>query len=742
MAHDVFISYSTHDKLTADAICSIFETNGIRCWIAPRDILPGMDWGESIIDAINVSRVMVLVLSSSSNTSDQVKREVERAVHKSIVIIPFRIENVQLSKSLEYQLSLTHWMDALTPPLESHIQVLVDEIKPLLLARQTENAPSEQQLVHAKVASEKVVLEKRTDAAKQEAKATKDTPDAIEAYFYELAKEKRISKDILMAVLALLDKDQSQLSVLEQQQYALVNDLFASKFGALDFVRKWDKLAYEIERAEKAAQESGAKEQLEQERLTLQKQTEEQAAWEKTEQEKRERDRLEREKLAQQKKAEEKAAQEKWQREPFKQKSQYDDSEREKSRKESLIALGVFFSILILALIAGFVWYKNLQNNPEANATKPAPEIATTGEKKENFSIEMVDIKGGCFSMGSPANELGRYNNERQHQVCVQDFQIGKYEVTQALWRDVMGNNPAKYKDDNLPVEQISWDDVQLFLTRLNQRSGENYRLLTEAEWEYAARAGTSSTFYTGNCIDTDKANYDGTVEDYTKCGAKTGVRKGQTTAVGSYPANPWGLYDMAGNVWEWLCSEYVENYDGHETQCSVSQTNNQRVLRSGGWAYGAHGLRPSTRWWSARNDHSEYIGFRLAKGDKLGTEAEIIPAATTPATSTIPATSTALWGSLAIDSNQGASYGYSYNYPTAAEADARALKECGSNCYVVKNFNGGCGAYAADQASGGTAWGWGTAPSKEQAQELALKYCSQYGGTKCIVRVWSCNSG
>ena len=114
MAHDVFISYSTHDKLTADAICSIFEANGIRCWIAPRDILPGMDWGESIIDAINASRVMVLILSSSSNTSDQVKREVERAVHKSIVIIPFRIENVQLSKSLEYQLSLTHWLDALS----------------------------------------------------------------------------------------------------------------------------------------------------------------------------------------------------------------------------------------------------------------------------------------------------------------------------------------------------------------------------------------------------------------------------------------------------------------------------------------------------------------------------------------------------------------------------------------------------------------------------------------------------
>lgn len=463
MAHDIFISYSSNDKLTADAICSIFESNGIRCWIAPRDILPGMDWGESIIDAINNSQVMVLILSSSSNASDQVKREVERAVHKSIVIIPFRIEDVQLSKSLEYQLSLTHWMDALTPPLESHIQLLVDEIKPLLLARQTENSFSEQQqFSHVKVASEKVVLEKAKDLPKPENKVTTDSSDAIETYFYDLAKEKRISKDILMAVLALLDKEQSQLSPLEQQQCALVKDLFESKFGALDFVRKWDKLVYEIEHAEKTTGEAEARKQQDQERVI------------------------------QQKKAEEKAGQEKWQREPVKQKFQSDDSAQKKSRQESLLALGVFFVVLIVILIAGFIWYNNSQENPASDSTRPASEIET----------------------------------------------------------------------------------------------------------------------------------------------------------------------------------------------------------------------------------------------------------ATDTAPPTTPTTPTALWGSLAIDSNQGSSYGYSYNYPTAEKADARALQECGSNCYIVKNFNGGCAAYAADQAPGGAAWGWGTAPSKEQAQELALNYCRQYGGTQCIVRVWSCNSG
>lgn len=98
-------------------------------------------------------------------------------------------------------------------------------------------------------------------------------------------------------------------------------------------------------------------------------------------------------------------------------------------------------------------------------------------------------------------------------------------------------------------------------------------------------------------------------------------------------------------------------------------------------------------------------------------------------------------WGSLAIDSNQGRAYGFSYDYPTAQEADARALKECGLGCRIVKNFATGCGAYAADQAKGGTAFGWGIGTTENEAKDIALSYCRQYGGTNCIVRVWSCNS-
>jgi hypothetical protein len=132
MPHEVFISYSAEDKVVADQMCAVLEAQEIHCWIAPRDILPGMDWGSAIIDAIAGCRVMVLVVSSHSNTSSQVKREVERAINKDVIVIPFRIEDISLSKSLEYHLSVTHWMDAFTPPMEAHLETLAAKIRQII----------------------------------------------------------------------------------------------------------------------------------------------------------------------------------------------------------------------------------------------------------------------------------------------------------------------------------------------------------------------------------------------------------------------------------------------------------------------------------------------------------------------------------------------------------------------------------------------------------------------------------
>ncbi len=154
MAHDVFISHSAKDKPVADAVCATLENGGVRCWIAPRDIVPGTQWGEAIIDAISSSHVMVLVFSSNANESQQIIREVERAVSKGIPVIPFRVEDVDPNKSLEYFISAPHWLDALTPPLEKHLGQLLSTIK-LLLSRQAarSDAPSGEDAATATVAA-------------------------------------------------------------------------------------------------------------------------------------------------------------------------------------------------------------------------------------------------------------------------------------------------------------------------------------------------------------------------------------------------------------------------------------------------------------------------------------------------------------------------------------------------------------------------------------------------------------
>ncbi|HJU54045.1 MAG TPA: toll/interleukin-1 receptor domain-containing protein [Pyrinomonadaceae bacterium] len=140
MAHDVFINYSSKDKAVADAVCATLEARGMRCWIAPRDVQPGADWSEAVARAIAESRVMVLVFSSKANESEQVRRKVNLAIEREVAIAPFRIENVMPSGSLKNYLDVTHWLDALTPPLEAHIDKLADNLTRLLAERERADA--------------------------------------------------------------------------------------------------------------------------------------------------------------------------------------------------------------------------------------------------------------------------------------------------------------------------------------------------------------------------------------------------------------------------------------------------------------------------------------------------------------------------------------------------------------------------------------------------------------------------
>ena len=229
--------------------------------------------------------------------------------------------------------------------------------------------------------------------------------------------------------------------------------------------------------------------------------------------------------------------------------------------------------------------------------------------------LEMVEIPGGTFQMGSPAGEMGRSEDEGpQHQVTVPDFYMGKYEVTQAQWRAVMGSNPSHFEGDSLPVEQVSWNDAVEFCAKLSRATGRTYRLPTEAEWEYACRAGTTTPFAFGETITPQLVNYDG---NYPYGGAAKGTNRQQTTAVGSLGvANRFGLYDMHGNVWEWCADCWHESYYGAPADGSSWEANcnqNYRVWHGGSWTFYANSsAAPPTATGTPRTFVTTSPGFGL----------------------------------------------------------------------------------------------------------------------------------
>ena len=229
-------------------------------------------------------------------------------------------------------------------------------------------------------------------------------------------------------------------------------------------------------------------------------------------------------------------------------------------------------------------------------------------------SLEMVKIPGGRFLMGSPETEAERDDNEGpQHYVNVPEFFMGKYTVTQAQWQAVMGNNPSYFKGKNRPVEMVNWNDATKFCKKLSKKTGRDYRLPSEAEWEYACRGGTTTPFYFGETITPELVNYDGY---YTYGNGPKGKYREKTTDVGNFPPNSFGLYDMHGNVWEWCADEWHDNYDSAPTDGSVWLDGNKQCsqLRDGSWGSLSVNCRSAIRrnYSDRRDDHSLNIGFRL----------------------------------------------------------------------------------------------------------------------------------
>ncbi len=260
------------------------------------------------------------------------------------------------------------------------------------------------------------------------------------------------------------------------------------------------------------------------------------------------------------------------------------------------------------------------------------------------IELEMVKIPPGKFMMGSPEDELERYDGESpQHEVNVSAFLIGRYPITQAQWKAVVTNvpkiqrdlnpDPSYFKENNRPVEGVSWQDAVEFCARLSKYTDRNYRLPSEAEWEYACRAGTTTPFHFGETITTDLANYNG---NYTYGTGQKGRYREETTPVGSFGVvNAFGLYDMHGNVWEWCADPWHNNYKGapkdgqawdeksndnryqvyrNDFLVNLLEDHRPRVWRGGSWVCNPRRCRSAYRFYFNPDYTDNYFGFRVVR--------------------------------------------------------------------------------------------------------------------------------
>ncbi|MCP5159697.1 MAG: formylglycine-generating enzyme family protein [Gammaproteobacteria bacterium] len=232
----------------------------------------------------------------------------------------------------------------------------------------------------------------------------------------------------------------------------------------------------------------------------------------------------------------------------------------------------------------------------------------------------------GRFLMGSPESEYGRLDNELQHEVILtRGFWLAETACTQALWQAVTGKNPSPFKGDRRPVGQVSWNEVQDFIARLNRAVlGLEARLPTEAEWEYACRAGTTTPFSFGENITSEQVNYNG---NYPYRGDQKGQYREKTVEVASLPANPWGLYEMHGNIWEWCQDRYGEYPEGPVADPVGPATSERRVLRGGSWIFYGPDVRSAYRNHYEPGYRNDFYGFRLALGPELWRDERAGPA-------------------------------------------------------------------------------------------------------------------
>jgi formylglycine-generating enzyme required for sulfatase activity len=238
-----------------------------------------------------------------------------------------------------------------------------------------------------------------------------------------------------------------------------------------------------------------------------------------------------------------------------------------------------------------------------------------TEDLGNGISLDLILVPSGIFKMGS-LHMYGNPEEQPQHIVSIKSFLMGKFLITQAQWKAVMGKlPPRRFKGDNLPVERVSWDDAQKFCQRLSEKTGRNYQLPSETQWEYACRAGTSTPFSFGETLTVDVANFNG---EHTFRAEPRGFYFHSTNEGGKFPPNTFGLYDMHGNLWEWCADNWLDDYSSSPRDSGSYQNKDSkyRVARGGSWHEPPSLCRSAARLRALETDADEFMGFRVVCGN------------------------------------------------------------------------------------------------------------------------------
>ncbi|MGB3975072.1 MAG: formylglycine-generating enzyme family protein [bacterium] len=269
--------------------------------------------------------------------------------------------------------------------------------------------------------------------------------------------------------------------------------------------------------------------------------------------------------------------------------------------------------LTVLSTIVGCAGGMQAHRTIAKNWENPQPGKEVKIKIDDTISLEMVFVPSGTFQMGSPKTDRIRRDDEKLvHAVELDGFWMGKFEITQAQYEAITGKNPSKYKGKNLPVEKVTWNDAVEFCKLLSEKTELSFTLPTEAQWEYACRAGSTTVFAFGDCLEASDANFDGT---YPLRTCPKGDYLMQTWDVGSGKPNAWGLYDMHGNVWEWCLDWYAKEYstDASSRNPTGPIEGENRVFRGGCWNSDAGNCRSAARFSALPTASGEIVGFRVA---------------------------------------------------------------------------------------------------------------------------------